>query len=172
MSRLMEITARDTPVPAPATAAKASISSDGAPVLAACVVARDAEQHLGHALAQLIPFVDETVVVVAGVPDRSEAIAREYGAKVVLAPDLNGHGGQERALPATRADWLFSIDAQDRLLDTELEHVRQLVLRQPPQIAEVIVDLPKSRQRDSNCRGAKLRIQRRTTFESSVTSED
>jgi glycosyltransferase involved in cell wall biosynthesis len=130
------------------------------PRIAACMVARSAERQIAHALAQVVPFVDEMVVVIAGEPDRSEAVAKEYGAKTVTLNDGDGVSERQVAEPHITADWVFWIDPGDRLWDFETEKLREFLLRQPAEVSEILVDMPKSRWAGAAQVGGKLRIWR------------
>jgi len=160
--RIMELTAQLPPLTGDLPPPRPSPSAGKPLILAACLVARGEEGQLGQALAQVTPFVDETVVVVPSGHDRAAAIAREYGAQVVFAHDLNGGDGQELAGPAISAQWLFSVDLEDRLADSDVEQIRPLVMRQPPRVTELMVELPKSRLASGNGHtDGKLHIRRR-----------
>jgi glycosyltransferase involved in cell wall biosynthesis len=132
------------PTPAPVA------QSNGRPLLGACLASHGGERHLPFALAQVTPFVDETVVVVAGPPDRSEAIAREYGAKVVALPDDGDASALcSAAMVASQSEWVVWVDLQDRLSEDETEQWRTWATDQPRHVAELVLDLPKSRLADS-----------------------
>jgi hypothetical protein len=134
-----------------------AIPESAAPRLTACLLARGAERKIAHALAQVAPFVDEMVVVIAGTPDRSEAVAKEYGAKTVALSD--GADERQAAGPLITADWVFWLDPADRLWDFETERLREHLAQQPPEVSEVLIDMPKSRWAgNSEKTGGKLRI--------------
>jgi glycosyltransferase involved in cell wall biosynthesis len=159
--RIMELTASLPQAPGDLPPPKPLAVTGKRPVLAACLAACGANGELGRALAQVTPFVDETIVVVAEGQDRPAAIAREYGAKVVTAHESNGRGSHELAEAAVSAQWVFSLDLDDYLADGEVERLRPLVLRQPPQVTEILVDLPRSRLAAGNGHiGSKLQVRR------------
>lgn len=65
---------------------------------------------------QSVAWCDEIVVIDNGSTDDTHAIAREFGAKVVVTPDWPGFGPQkQRALDAAHGEWVLSIDADERL---------------------------------------------------------
>lgn len=72
-----------------------------------------------------VAFADEIIVVDSGSTDGTAAIAREFGAHVHEYPDWPGFGAQKnRALDRATGDWVFSIDADERVtpeLRAELE---------------------------------------------------
>lgn len=77
-----------------------------------------------RACLESVAFADEVIVVDSGSSDETVAIAREMGAKVYVH-DWPGFGPQKsRALAYATGDWIFSIDADERVtpeLRAELE---------------------------------------------------
>jgi glycosyltransferase involved in cell wall biosynthesis len=74
---------------------------------------------------QSVSWADEIIVVDSGSTDDTASIAREMGAQVYVHPDWPGFGPQKnRALGYVGKDWVFSIDADERVtpeLRAELE---------------------------------------------------
>ena len=65
---------------------------------------------------QSVAWADEIVVVDSGSTDETAAIAREMGAVVHVHADWPGFGPQKnRALGYASKDWVFSIDADERV---------------------------------------------------------
>jgi len=83
------------------------------PLLSVTLIARDEEDRLPDALAS-VAFADERIVVVdAATTDRTEDIAREAGA-VVLVRAFDGFGQQKNAAAALASHrWILSIDADE-----------------------------------------------------------
>ena len=79
-----------------------------------------------RACLESVAWADEIIVVDSGSTDDATAIAREMGAKV-YEHDWPGFGLQKnRALGYATSDWVFSIDADERVtpeLRAELEQV-------------------------------------------------
>ncbi len=83
--------------------------------LSVILITRNEAPHVGACLASLA-FADEWVVVDAGSTDGTRDIAAARGAKVIVAADWPGFGAQKnRALDAATGDWVFSIDADERV---------------------------------------------------------
>ncbi len=65
-----------------------------------------------------VSWADEIIVVDSGSEDGTAEIAREMGAAVYVHADWPGFGPQKnRALDHARGDWIFSIDADERVTD-------------------------------------------------------
>jgi glycosyltransferase involved in cell wall biosynthesis len=99
--------------------------------LSVCIIARDEERNLPRCL-ESVAFADEVVVVVDGrSTDRSEALAREAGARVFVHPY---HGNVEQknfALDQTRHDWVLALDADEAVSPELAEAIRAELARGP-----------------------------------------
>lgn len=99
----------------------------GRPTLCAIVITRNEAADLPECLASLA-FCDEIVVVDSGSTDATVAIAEAVGARVIVTADWPGFGPQkQRALDAARADWVLSIDADERVPQGLAEAIRQAI---------------------------------------------
>jgi glycosyltransferase involved in cell wall biosynthesis len=84
------------------------------PGLSACIVARDEEDRLPACLDSL-GFCDEILVVDSHSRDRTRELAAARGARVIER-DWPGHVAQkEFAVRAAEHDWVFCIDADERV---------------------------------------------------------
>lgn len=92
-----------------------SLSLSPMPSLSVIVITRDEAAHIGDCLRSVRDLADEIVVVDSGSRDDTVRICRELGARVIET-DWPGFGPQKnRALDATTGDWVFSIDADERV---------------------------------------------------------
>ncbi len=82
--------------------------------ISACLIVRDEERNLPHALAS-VAFCDEAVVVDSGSVDGTVAVARRAGAVVVENP-WPGFGAQRNvAADAATGDWILEVDADETI---------------------------------------------------------
>jgi glycosyltransferase involved in cell wall biosynthesis len=84
------------------------------PRVSACIIARDEEDRIEPCLASLA-FCDEIVVVDSHSSDRTRELAAARGARVIER-DWPGHVAQkEFAVREAKHDWVFCIDADERV---------------------------------------------------------
>jgi glycosyltransferase involved in cell wall biosynthesis len=83
--------------------------------LSACLITFNEERNLPRALASLAAIADEIVVVDCGSQDRTQNIAREYGAKVITKAWTNFAEQKNAAVAAASHDWILSLDADEEL---------------------------------------------------------
>jgi glycosyltransferase involved in cell wall biosynthesis len=97
------------------------------PRVSACIVARDEQDRLPDCLASL-SWCDEILVVDSHSSDRTREIAAAAGARVIER-DWPGHVAQkEFAVRAAEHDWVFCIDADERVspeLAEQIEDARE-----------------------------------------------
>jgi hypothetical protein len=87
---------------------------EGRATVCACIIARDEEERLPQALAS-VSFCDELIVVDSGSRDRTVAIARAAGARVIEHP-WRGFGAQRNlAIDHATSDWILEVDADERV---------------------------------------------------------
>ena len=99
------------------------------PTLSAILITRNEAHNLHDCLQSMQGLVDEIIVVDSQSTDATLTIAQQFGAKVLQPTDWPGFGPQKnRALDLASCDWVFSIDADERVtpeLATEIKHVLQ-----------------------------------------------
>jgi glycosyltransferase involved in cell wall biosynthesis len=102
--------------------------------LSACLITYNEEQNLPRVLNSIQGIAEEIVVVDSGSGDRTLAIAREYGAKVLSHPW--GNFGEQKNIAAAAAsnDWILSLDA-DEELSAELRGALLRWKRQEPEFS-------------------------------------
>jgi glycosyltransferase involved in cell wall biosynthesis len=100
--------------------------SSNRPKLSACIIAMNEEDRLPDCIRS-VSFCDEVVVVDSHSSDRTREIAQAMGARVIER-DWPGHVAQkEFAIRAASHDWVYCIDADERVsqpLRREIEALR------------------------------------------------
>ena len=83
--------------------------------LSVVLITQNEARHIEDCLSS-VAFADEWIVVDSGSTDGTQALARRRGAQVIETTDWPGFGPQKnRALAAATGDWVFSIDADERV---------------------------------------------------------
>lgn len=77
-----------------------------------------------------VAFADEIVVLDSGSTDDTVELARAMGASVSTSPDWQGFGIQKnRALDAASRDWVFSLDADERVTPELAQEIQSHLAR-------------------------------------------
>jgi (heptosyl)LPS beta-1,4-glucosyltransferase len=85
------------------------------PSISAVLIVKNEAKKLSECLKSL-HWADEIVVLDSGSSDNTRAIAEEFSAKVFVNTDWQGFGVQrERAASCATSDWIFMIDADERV---------------------------------------------------------
>ncbi len=96
--------------------------------LALSMIVRNGGAQLNACLASARPFVDEIVVADTGSTDDSITVAREFGAHVIEIPWEDDFAkARNLALAPVTANWVLSLDADERLDPEEAQRLRELM---------------------------------------------
>lgn len=99
--------------------------------LTVTIIAKNEADRIGAAIASAA-VADEVLVVESGSSDDTAAVARAAGARVVQT-DWPGHAAQkQRAAELARHDWIFSLDADERIDPVLAAELGRLSLDGPP----------------------------------------
>src|SRR5512147_740371 len=82
--------------------------------LTVTIIALNQEANIEACLSS-VAFADEIVVVDTGSTDRTVALARTYGARVLITAWQGFAGTKNFALDQARGDWVFSLDTDERV---------------------------------------------------------
>lgn len=100
-------------------------------MLSAVLITRDEADRIADALAS-VAFADEILVLDSGSVDGTVEIAESLGARVVRT-DWPGFVAQKnRALAEARGDWVFALDADERVSEALARSIREAVERGTP----------------------------------------
>jgi (heptosyl)LPS beta-1,4-glucosyltransferase len=107
------------------------------PRLTIAMIVKNEATNLADCLASCKGLSDEILIVDAGSTDATLDIACEFGARVIEQSDWQGFGYQRRfAQTHIQTDWVFWIDADERLTPELTESILR-VLEQPPSEATI-----------------------------------
>ena len=96
--------------------------------VALSMIVRNEEANLGACLASVRGLFDDLVVVDTGSTDRTVEIARSFGARVFHFPWCDDFAvARNFGLYHTTADWVFWLDADDRLAVDQRRQLGQLL---------------------------------------------
>jgi len=95
-------------------------------VLAAVVLTKDEERHIGPCLDSLA-WADRRVVFDSYSTDRTCAIARDRGAVVIQHPFSDYASQRNAALDTVEADWVFFVDADERATPELAAEIREIL---------------------------------------------
>lgn len=97
------------------------------PRLSLCMIVRDEEENLRDCLLPLRDSFDEIIVVDTGSKDRTPQLAKEMGTKVfhfLWQDDFSA--ARNVSLSYAQGDWIFWMDADDRITPNEAQKIREL----------------------------------------------
>lgn len=108
------------------------------PKLAVIILTRNEESNIEGAMKSAA-FADEIVVIDSGSTDRTQELAEKHGASFISHPmDEQGFAGQRNyALTQTEAEWVFYLDADERITYKLAEEIKQHIEVCPQSAAEV-----------------------------------
>ena len=98
------------------------------PSISLCMIVRDEEENLRDCLLTLRHLFEEIVVVDTGSKDQTLQLARGMGAKVyhfLWREDFSA--ARNASLEYAQGDWIFWMDADDRVTPNEAQKIRDLV---------------------------------------------
>jgi (heptosyl)LPS beta-1,4-glucosyltransferase len=98
--------------------------------LAAVILTKNVAGHLRDCLATL-DFTDLVVVSDSYSDDGTLAIAEEAGATVLQRPFDNFAGQRNAAMDAVDAEWIFFVDADERITSALAEETRRVITDRP-----------------------------------------
>jgi glycosyltransferase involved in cell wall biosynthesis len=100
--------------------------------LSVAIIAKDEERHIGAALASVAGLPGEVIVLLdRRTSDRTAAIGREYGARVVVEPWRGFAAQRNRALELCAGNWVLFLDADERVTPELRDEIRQVIGNRP-----------------------------------------
>jgi glycosyltransferase involved in cell wall biosynthesis/Tfp pilus assembly protein PilF len=103
------------------------------PGISLCMIVKNEENNLGDCLRSVADLVDEMIIVDTGSTDRTKEIARDFGARIFEFPWIDDFAAaRNESLRRARRDWVFWMDADDRLDPANREAFRRARERLSP----------------------------------------
>jgi tetratricopeptide (TPR) repeat protein len=97
-----------------------------------CIIVKNEEANIGACLDCAADICDEVIVLDTGSTDRTRDIARDKGAKVFDFPWIDHFAAARNAcLEHATGDWIFWLDADDRLDEANRDKLRRLFVSLP-----------------------------------------
>src|SRR5439155_24590556 len=98
------------------------------PRVSLCMIVRNEEANLPACLSSADGLVDEILIVDTGSTDATKAIAADFGARVVDFPWVDSFAAaRNEGLRHASGDWIFWLDAEDRLDEDNRGRLRALL---------------------------------------------
>lgn len=99
------------------------------PSVSAILITRNEGHNLPQCLTGLA-WCDEVIVLDGGSTDQTAEIASDLGARFEVRSDWPGYGPQKnRALALAKGDWIFSIDADERVSPALADEIQAAIQR-------------------------------------------
>ncbi len=112
--------------------APSSASLGARPRVSLCMIVKNEEANLPACLESVADLADEMVIVDTGSADRTKDVALRYGARVFDFPWVDSFAAaRNESLRNATGDWLFWLDADDRLDDENRRKLGDLFSRLP-----------------------------------------
>ncbi|MBG85436.1 MAG: glycosyl transferase [Verrucomicrobiales bacterium] len=97
------------------------------------VITLNEEDNLARCLKSCADLAAEIVILDSGSTDRTEEIAREFGARFEHQDWLGYVGQKNQAVSMAKNDWIFSLDADEALSDGLRNEIQEIIYDGAPQ---------------------------------------
>ena len=95
--------------------------------ISAVIIAKDEENNIADAIAS-VSWADEIVVVDSESTDRTREMAADLGARVIVQKWPGFSAQKQFAVDSAENDWIFSLDADERVSPPLIDEIAQLKL--------------------------------------------
>lgn len=86
------------------------------PSLSVILITLNEQENLATCLQSVIDIAQEIIIIDSGSQDKTEAIAKQFGARFIVTSEWSGFGAQKNiALSYANCPWVLSIDADESL---------------------------------------------------------
>ncbi len=102
------------------------------------VLARNEARHIAACLASLRPHVGELFLIDMESSDETVALAKPYVDKIIPAKKTpNFDAARNLAIPEARFEWLWYLDADERVSQATAQHVQELIQKHGHELAAI-----------------------------------
>ncbi len=120
------------------------------PRLSLCMIVKNEEKNLPGCLEGIAGLFDQIVVVDTGSTDATVQIALAFGAEVHSFPWCDDFSAaRNESLKHAKGDWVFWLDADDRMKKEEVLKLRELIKRGKEQVFFCVVGCLHSNQQET-----------------------
>lgn len=99
------------------------------PTVSLCMIVKNEEKNLADCLASVGDFASEVIIVDTGSTDRTVEIARASGARVEYFAWIDDFSAaRNESIRYATGDWIFWMDADDRLAPNELNRLKNALV--------------------------------------------
>lgn len=102
--------------------------------LTVLIPAKDEEHNIGDCLASARLVADEILLADSGSEDATMRLAREAGARIIEREYVNSADMKNWAIPQARHDWVFVLDADERITEELAHSIREALARSPADV--------------------------------------
>lgn len=99
-------------------------------MLSVCLITKNEEKNIRECL-ESVRFADEIVIVDSGSTDRTLEIAKEFTSKISFHPFKHFAEQKNKALSLAQGDWIFLIDADERVSVELAEEIKKIASGMP-----------------------------------------
>lgn len=106
--------------------------------IAVLILTKNEEKNIVDCISS-VSFADEILVIDSGSTDQTQLYARKAGAEVFIHPmDEHGFAGQRNfALTKTKSDWVFYLDADERVSEALAYEIKAVICREADAVYEI-----------------------------------
>lgn len=102
------------------------------PEISVAIATFNEEENLGQCLESVKDWVDEIVIADGSSTDRTEGIAKNFGAKVIQTTNKPMfHINKNLAIGACRGDWILQLDADERVTPQLRDEILSVIASSP-----------------------------------------
>jgi len=113
------------------------------PKISVALATYNEEENIGPCLKTVKDWVDEIVVVDGTSADQTAAIAKEFGARVIVRENpAIFHLNKQKALEACQGEWILQLDADERVSQKLAKEIQKIIKMKSKQIDKYQKTLP------------------------------